>query len=139
MVDTDGEDILTVEVNGFDFIECDGVWAQQMTGYVLAVDVSMETSKDFVGNAFYNDASHVLLPGYDSWIGYEPDGTKMASLGGGDGIINCFDDGRKLFPDYIGAGEKAKGQVLLNVTTKSGEVAFDPDGSGGWVWEYPKG
>jgi hypothetical protein len=133
-----GEIDFKMKVTGFDFIECDGIHAQEMDGYVLAVSVEMETTKDFVGNSSFNDAMGVLLPGAYSWTGYEPDGTKMSDLNGGDGIINCFDDGRKLFPEYVGKGEKAKGQVLLNVTTKSGEVAFDPFGIGGWVWEYPE-
>jgi hypothetical protein len=133
-----GESDFQMKVTGFDFIKCDGVYAQEMDGYVLAVGVEMETTKDFVGNSSFNDVMDVLLPGAYSWTGYESDGTKMSDLTGGDGIINCFDDGRKLFPEYIGKGEKAKGQVLLNVTTKSGEVAFDPFGFGGWVWEYPE-
>lgn len=126
-----------MKVTGFDFVKCDGTYAQEMDGHVLAVSVEMQTTKDFEGSDGYNNHDGVMLTDYSHWVGYEPDGTKMNSLDGSDGIQNCFDDGRKLFPDYIDKGEKAKGQILLNVTTKSGEVAFDPYGFGGWVWKYP--
>lgn len=125
-----------MKVTGFEFVECTGVYAQEIQGHVLAVNVEMETAPDFVGNDGFNDVDDVMLTGWLNWTGYDEEGFKMSSLGG-DGISNCFDDGRELFPDYLGKGEKAKGQILLNVTTESGEVAFDPFRSGGWVWEYP--
>lgn len=134
----DGETNFRMKVTGFDFVECDGVYAQDMTGHMLAVSVEMETSKDFIGTSSFNNVMDVMLPEAYSWLGYEPDGTKMSDLAGGGVVSNCFDDGRLTFPDYLGRGEKAKGQILLNVTTKSGEVVFDPEGNGGWVWEYPE-
>jgi hypothetical protein len=134
----DGETNFRMKVTGFDFVDCDGVYAEDMTGYMLAVSVEMETSKDFIGTGSFNNVMDVMLPDAYSWMGYEPDGTKMSDLAGGGVVSNCFDDGRQTFPDYLGKGEKAKGQILLNVTTKSGEVVFDPEGNGGWVWEYPE-
>jgi hypothetical protein len=138
LVGEDGETTFRMKVTGFDFVKCDGVYAEDMTGYMLAVSAEMETSKDFVGTSSFNDAMEVLLPDAYSWTGYEPDGTKMSDLTGGGVVSNCFDNGRRTFPNYLAKGEKAKGQILLNVTTKSGEVVFDPNGMGGWVWEYPE-
>lgn len=126
-----------MKVTGFEFIKCDGTYAQDMTGHVLAVSVEMQTSKDFVAGDSSGANTEVMLSVYIHWTGYEPDGTKMNSLDSGGSLSNCFDDGRKLFPDFLGKGEKAKGQILLNVTTKSGEVSFDPFGFGGWIWDYP--
>lgn len=53
---------------------------------------------------------------------------------------NCLADTSRLLPSNIGVGESATGLVLLDVTTPTGEVAFDFGGlveGGGWVWKYP--
>lgn len=136
IVDSDGNTTFEMKVTGFEFTECDNPYTD-IDGFVLAVGVEMATTKDYTSGTSFNSTPNVLIPDSYSWNGYEPDGTKMADLGSGDDILNCFNDGTKLFPDYLGPGEKASGEILLNVTTESGEVAFDPDGIGGWVWEYP--
>lgn len=137
MVNLDGNTTFEMKVTGFEFTECDNPYTD-IAGFVLAVGVEMATTKDYTSGTSINSTPNVLIPDSYSWSGYEPDGTKMADLGSGDDILNCFNDGTKLFPDYLGPGEKASGQILLNVTTESGEVAFNPDGIGGWVWEYPE-
>jgi hypothetical protein len=40
-------------------------------------------------------------------------------------------------PNWIGNGEKLNGTVILDVTTPTGEVAFEPTSGVAWVWEYP--
>ena len=50
---------------------------------------------------------------------------------------SCLADKTKLLPDYFGKDQKLTGVVILDVTTPTGEVAWIPNGIGGWVWEYP--
>ncbi|MFJ6415885.1 hypothetical protein [Paeniglutamicibacter sp. NPDC091659] len=131
----DGELDLKFAVTKFEFVKC-SKYAGDLNGRALAAHVEVETTGDYEGPLDVNGAPGFIGFGAYYWRGYEPDGTRMNDLNS-TAIQNCFESKAKLLPDYIGKGEKAKGMVLIDVTTKSGEVAFDPYGDGGWVWEYP--
>jgi hypothetical protein len=122
-------------VTEFEFVKC-SKYAGELNGRALAAHVEVETSSDFEGPLTVDGAPGLVSFGSYYWRGYEPDGTRMNEVNS-QTIQNCFDSKAKLLPEYIGKGEKAKGMVLLDVTTKNGEVAFDPYGDGGWVWNYP--
>ncbi|MGM9472464.1 hypothetical protein ACS5PJ_10710 [Pseudarthrobacter sp. YS3] len=47
-----------------------------------------------------------------------------------------FPDAEKL-PSSIGPAEKASGKIVLDVPTSAGILINDPDGAGGWEWDYP--
>lgn len=131
----DGNVVLKLKVTKFEFVKC-SQYAGDLNGRALAAHVEMETSSDFEGPTSVDGEPGLIAFGAYYWRGYEPDGTRMNEVDSTT-IQNCFDSKSKLLPDYIRKGEKAKGMVLLDVTTKTGEVAFDPYGDGGWVWEYP--
>lgn len=131
----DGEQDLEFVVTDFEFVKC-SKYAGELNGMALAAHVEVETSRDFEGPLNVDGASGLISFGSYYWKGYEPDGTRMNQVDS-QTIQNCFDSKAKLLPEYIGKGEKAKGMVLLDVTTKSGEVAFAPDSGDGWVWKYP--
>lgn len=131
----DDELDLEFKVTGFEFTKCSEN-APKLNGKALAVHLEVKTSADFEGPVSING-----VPGFIDftpyhWRGYDSDGTRMNEIGS-QGILNCFDSKSKLLPDRIGKGEKAKGIVLLDVTSKTGEVVFDPYGDGGWVWKFP--
>ena len=131
----DDELDLKFTVTKFEFVKCSKN-AGELNGRALAAHVEVETSGDFEGPLEVNGAPGLVSFGSYYWRGYEPDGTRMNEVDS-QTIQNCFDSKAKLLPEYLGKGEKAKGMVLLDVTTKAGEVAFDPYGDGGWVWNYP--
>lgn len=135
MPGADGELDLNFVVTEFEFVKC-SKYAGELNGRALAAHVEVETSSDFEGPLTVDGAPGLVSFGAYHWRGYEPDGTRMNEVDS-QTIQNCFDSKAKLLPDYIGKGEKAKGMVLLDVTTKTGEVAFAPYGDGGWVWKYP--
>ena len=135
MPGADGELDLKFVVTEFEFVKC-SKYAGELNGRALAAHVEVETSSDFEGPLTVDGAPGLISFGAYYWRGYEPDGTRMNEVDS-QTIQNCFDSKAKLLPDYIGKGEKAKGMVLLDVTTKTGEVAFAPYGDAGWVWKYP--
>lgn len=122
-------------VTKFEFVKC-SKYAGELNGRALAAHVEVETSSDFEGPLTVDGAPGLVSFGSYYWRGYEPDGTRMNEVNS-QTIQNCFESKAKLLPEFIGKGEKAKGMVLLDVTTKNGEVAFDPYGNAGWVWNYP--
>ena len=131
----DGELDLEFTVTGFEFVKC-SKYAPKLNGHALAAHVEVNTSSDFEGPVSINGSDGQIAFDAHYWRGYEPDGTRMNDISG-DAILNCFESKAKLLPSGIRKGEKAKGLVLLDVTTKSGEVVFDPYGDGGWVWKFP--
>lgn len=135
IVGDDGERELEFTVTGFEFVKC-SKYAGDLNGHALAAHVEVKTTGDFYGPIDVNGVPGLISFEAYYWRGYESDGTRMNDLNSST-IQNCFDSRAKLLPDSIGKGEKAKGMVLLDVTTKTGEVAFDPYGDGGWVWKYP--
>lgn len=132
-----GQVVLKFAVTGFEFVKCTNEYAGDLNGQALAIHVEVETTKDFEGPLVVDGAEGMITFGASEWKGYELDGTRMSDLNS-DAIQNCMDSRAGLLPDYIAKGEKAKGIVLLDVTSKSGEVAFAPFGDGGWVWNYPE-
>lgn len=132
-----GELVLEFTVMGFEFVKCTNEYAGDLNGQALAAHLEVETTADFEGPLVVDGAEGMITFGAYEWKGYEPDGTRMSDLNS-DAIQNCMDSRAGLLPDYIGKGEKAKGIVLLDVTSKSGEVVFDPFGDGGWAWKYPE-
>lgn len=36
----------------------------------------------------------------------------------------------------VGAGNRVKGKIMLDSSHKAGQVVYDPQGTGGWTWDY---
>ncbi|MGN0127441.1 hypothetical protein [Glutamicibacter soli] len=36
----------------------------------------------------------------------------------------------------VGAGDRVKGKIMLDSPHRSGQVVYDPEGTGGWTWDY---
>lgn len=125
----------SMRVTGFEFIKCEND-SEKPVGDILAVSIEAKTTADFYGNVEVNGEPGLITFDAFNWSGFEPDGTRMNDLNS-IAAQNCFYSNEKLMPMSMGKAEKAKGLVLLDVTSKSGEVVFDPFNNGGWVWSYP--
>ncbi|MBP3043681.1 hypothetical protein KKR91_03560 [Arthrobacter jiangjiafuii] len=130
------EPTMKFKVTSIKAIECDAPYATPPTGTALAVSLEIETTATFVGPLNVNGQDGLVSFGARDWKGYAPNGTRMNTV---DTSIqqNCLVDNTQLLPDFFGKGEKLNGLVILDVTTPTGEISFDPSGSGGWVWKYP--
>lgn len=123
------------KVTSLDLIECDAPYAPKPNGYPLAVSLEIETTPDFEGPLMRSETDSGISFGPHDWSAFADNGTRMNKI---DGIqYGCLADDTKILPDWIGPGEKLNGIVILDVTSKKGEIAFDPANFGGWVWEYP--
>lgn len=136
---TDGEGTpptLSFKVTSIKPIKCDAPYASQPNGTVIAVALEIITTPKFSGPLEVNGQPGLISFGPYYWKGYAANGTRMNKV---DSSVQhgCLADETRLLPDYFGKGEKLNGLVLLDVTSPSGEVAFDPEGFGGWVWKYP--
>lgn len=131
----DAPSTLTFKVTSIEPVECDAPPATPPNGTLIAVSLEIATSPTFSGppQAKGQLGKISFRPYY--WKGYASDGTPMDTVE--SSVQNdCLADSAPL-PDYFGKDEEWNGQVILDVTTPTGEVAFDPYGGGGWVWEYP--
>lgn len=136
---TDGEGTppaMTFKVTSIKAIKCDAPYATPPKGTALAVAFEIVTTKTFAGPLTVDGQEGQISFGPHYWKGYAPNGTRMNTV---ESSVNrsCLADETRLLPDYFGKGEKLNGLVILDVTSPSGEVSFDPNGGGGWVWKYP--
>lgn len=136
---TDEEDdapTMKFKVTSIKPIECDAPYATPPKGTALAVSLEIETTATFEGPLSVNGQEGQVSFSPRDWKGYAANGTRMNTV---DSSIqqNCLADNTQLLPDFFGKGEKLNGLVILDVTAPTGEIAFDPSGSGGWVWKYP--
>lgn len=136
---TDGEDApatLTFKVTSIKPIKCDAPYAAPPNGIALAVALEIVTAPTFSGPLEVNGQAGMISFRPYHWKGYAANGTRMNTV---ESTVQhgCLADTTKLLPEYIGKGEKLNGLVILDVTTSSGEVSFDPYGGDGWVWKYP--
>ncbi|WP_129545533.1 hypothetical protein [Arthrobacter dokdonensis] len=115
-------------------IECDRSGVEP-SGMALAIGLEISTDANFFGPLEVNGVDGQISFGSHYWRGYEPDGTRMNSVDT-SAANNCLQDRGRLIPDYFGKGEKLKGIVILDVTTPSGTIVFDPAGGDGWAWKY---
>ncbi|WP_129587253.1 hypothetical protein [Arthrobacter alpinus] len=115
-------------------IECDMSGAKP-SGTALAVGLEIATDANFFGPLEVNGVDGQISFGSYYWRGYEPDGTRMNSVDS-SAANNCLQDRGRLIPDYFGTGEKLKGLVILDVTTPTGTIVFNPAGGDGWAWKY---
>lgn len=127
---------LTFKVTSIKAIECDAPYATPPNGTALAVAIEAASTPEFEGPLEVNGQPGLLSFGSHYWKGYAENGTRMNTV---DSSVtyNCLADKTRLLPDYIGKGEKLNGLVILDVSSPTGEVSFDPSGGGGWVWRYP--
>jgi hypothetical protein len=138
---TDGEDApptLTFKVTSIKPIQCDAPYATPPKGTAIAVALEIVTSPTFSGPLEVDGQAGMISFRPYYWKGYASNGTRMNTV---ESSVQqgCLADSTKLLPDYFGKGEKLNGLVVLDVTTPTGEVSFDPNGGGGWVWKYPAG
>lgn len=126
---------LNFKVTSIEAAECDGPWDVEPNGYPIAVAMEIETTADFEGPLTVNGEPGMISFTPDNWTGYADNGTRMNTVNSSI-TYNCYADRTKQLPDYIGKAEKLNGVIVLDVTSKEGEIAFDPAGFGGWVWEY---
>lgn len=134
----DAPPTLTFKVTSIKPIKCDAPDATAPKGTAIAVALEITTSPMFSGPPQKEGrAGRISFRPY-YWKGYSSEGTPMGTV---EPPVRhgCLADTATLLPDYFGKDEKRKGQVILDVTAPTGEVAFDPYGGGGWVWTYPAG
>ena len=61
--------------------------------------------------------------------------------GRGDGDVSsdkaweCYEDS-ELAPSFLNPGEKAMGNIVLDVAAPKGRVVYDPESKGGWSWPF---
>lgn len=136
---TDGYDApptMTFKVTSIEPVKCDAPNAPRPHGIAIAVALEIVTSPTFSGPLVVNGQPGMISFRPHYWKGYASNGTQMNTV---ESSIEhgCLADRTKLLPDYFGKDRKLKGLVILDVGTPTGEVAFVPNGIGGWVWEYP--
>jgi hypothetical protein len=132
----EGVPTMNFKVTSIKPIQCDAPYATPPNGMALAVAVEVETTPTFSGPLAVDGQEGQISFGSHYWKGYATNGTRMNNVGSSV-EYNCLADKTQLLPDFFGKGEKLNGLVILDVTTPTGEVAFDPAGFGGWVWKYP--
>ncbi|RAN69587.1 hypothetical protein B5P43_35540 [Bacillus sp. SRB_336] len=115
-------------------IECDRSGAKP-SGTALAVGLEISTDAKFLGPLEVNGVDGQISFGSYYWRGYEADGTRMNNVDS-SAANNCLMDRGRLIPDYFGKGEQLKGIVILDVTTPTGVIVFNPAGGDGWAWKY---
>ncbi|WP_460464235.1 hypothetical protein [Arthrobacter pigmenti] len=134
----DGSINFKVKVTSVEIIKCDSTFPPEANGYPLAVEMQVETSADLSTNTSVNGQPNMLGLGPYNWIGYAENGTRMNTV---ESPVsqNCLADQSRMLPQHIGKAEKVSGVVILDVSDKSGQVAYEPwgPGAGGWIWEYP--
>jgi hypothetical protein len=130
----EGEPVILFKVTSIEPIEC-GEYSPEPVGRTIAVALEVETTPEFEGNLTVNDQPGYVSFNSHNWKGYAANGTRMNEI---DGSVtyNCRGHEGKMLPSEIGKGEKASGLVVLDVTSKKGEVAYENMGLS-WVWSYP--
>lgn len=127
---------MTFKVTSIKPIKCDASYATPPNGTALAVALEIVTTPTFEGALRVNGQPGMISFSPHYWKGYAANGTRMNTVES-HVKYGCLADSTKLLPDHFGKGEKLNGLVILDVTSPTGEVAFDPEGFGGWVWKYP--
>lgn len=137
MGNVDGGDTMTMKfkVTSIKAVTCDAPYATAPKGQALAVALEIETTSQFEGPLEVNGTPGMVSFRPYYWKGYASNGTRMNTVDTGI-HHNCLSDTTSLLPDYIGKGEKLNGLVILDVTTPKGSLAFSPDESLGWTWQY---
>ncbi|PNI09442.1 hypothetical protein CXX84_04035 [Arthrobacter sp. AFG7.2] len=127
---------LTFKVTSIQPIKCDAPYATQPTGTIIGISLEVATTSTFSGPLTVNGEEGLISFDPYYWKGYAANGTRMNKIDS-TAVQGCLSDESKILPSYIGKGEQLNGLVLLDVTSPSGEVSYDPSGGGGWVWKYP--
>jgi hypothetical protein len=137
MTDKDSDvPTMTFKVTSIQPITCDASYAPPLSGTMIALNVEVATTSNFSGPLVVNGQEGLISFDSHYWKGYAANGTRMNAVDS-SATSNCLADKSKLLPSDIGKGEQLNGLVLLDVTSPSGEVAFQPTGANGWVWKYP--
>lgn len=137
MGNPDGKEMtLNFKVTSIKPIECDAPYATPPNGIPLAVSLEIETSADFEGPWIRNEAESGIDFSPHYWRGYADNGTRMNTVDT-PMVQNCLADPTQILPNWVGPGEKLNGMIILDVTTPTGEVAFEPADGVNWVWKYP--
>lgn len=130
------EPTMRFKVTSIKPIKCDAPYATPPNGTALAVALEIVTTPTFEGRLEVNGQPGMISFSPYYWKGYAASGTRMNTVESSV-KYGCLADATKLLPDHFGKGEKLNGLVILDVTSPNGEVSFDPEGFGGWVWKYP--
>lgn len=136
---TDGYDApptMTFKVTSIEPIKCDAPDAPAPQGTAIAVAVEIVTSPTFNGPLEVNGQTGMISFRPQYWKGYAFKGAQMNTVASSI-EHSCLSDSTKLLPDYFGKDRKLNGVVILDVTAPIGEVAWIPNGIGGWAWGYP--
>lgn len=133
----DGGDAVTMKfkVTSIKAITCDAPYATPPKGQAIAVSMEIETTASFEGPLIVNGAPGMISFSPYYWRGYADNGTRMNTV---DSNIrqSCVSDPTVLLPDHIGKGDKLNGIVILDVSTPTGAVAFEPQEGVAWTWPY---
>lgn len=135
-VDSAGKQLLSFKVLSIKPATCTSDLGFKPQGTVMAISLEIETSPDLKGPTSDGTTSGVYF-GAQEWTGYGSDGIKMNTLLT-TAASACLTDRNQEIGGIVGPGEKVKGIVLVDVTTPTGELAFNGVGAkAAWVWQYP--
>lgn len=129
----DGSTAVTLVVKSIqvDPVCTSGVVEKSKSGHLVVLDVDVETTP-----ALADHINKQFLFAIHGWKVIAENGTTANGKFDSFEAFACFPDTEKL-PDIIGPAERATGKVVLDVPTATGILINDPEGAGGWEWEYP--
>ena len=127
---------MTFKVTSIQPVTCDAPYASQPTGTIIGINIEVATTSTFSGPLIVNGEEGLISFDPYYWKGYAANGTRMNKVDS-TAVQGCLADESRILPSSIGRGEQLNGLILLDVSSPSGEVSYDPSGGGGWVWKYP--
>lgn len=101
-------------------------------GYFLVVDAEAWLAKSAEK---YVDEEIALMPLDASVFGVAPGKNKPIKFGL-DSVAAFSCDLKGAMDIAVGAGDRVSGQIILDSPYSSGQVVYDPKGTGGWTWDF---
>lgn len=95
-------------------------------GHFVRLDVEGETTAALPQDLFFASGA---------WTVVAENGTTFNGDPWSGAAVGCLDSTERL-PNIIGPGERVAGAVILDVPSPTGVIILDPDGQGGWEWNY---
>ena len=101
-------------------------------GYFLVVDAEAWLSKSAEK---YVDEEIALMP-LDASVFGVSSGQNKPIKSGLDSVAAFSCDLKNAMDIAVGAGDRVSGQIILDSPYSSGQVVYDPKGTGGWTWDF---
>jgi len=119
-------------------VPCTNQYAQKsQNGHFVVLDVTVETTADFVSSTDQRPLTFDLNPGMFKFVG--KNGTTYNGNLGSGAAYGCLADAEQLANGRgVGPAEKATGKVVVDVPDTTGTLVYQNFmiGSGGWEWNF---